>query len=95
MKRNIIYHLSNSYTINDEISFYLGIMFLVSNLSMQIFLLGVRILDGPMTDSLEAMAFNSKMHINDIYSCRLVSLQYINMHSFDSKCYYYIVVIKD
>lgn len=30
---------------------------------------GVRILDGPMTDSLEAMAFNSKMHINDIYSC--------------------------
>ena len=34
---------------------------------------GVRILDGPMTDSLEAMAFNSKMHVNDIYSCRLVS----------------------
>ena len=31
---------------------------------------GVRILDGPMTDSLEAMAFNSKMHVNDIYSCR-------------------------
>lgn len=30
---------------------------------------GVRILDGPMTDSLEAMAFNSKMHVNDIYSC--------------------------
>ena len=42
-----------------------------------------------MTDSLEAMAFNSKMHINDIYSCRSVSimevkviiiiLQFINM----------------
>ncbi|XP_031553978.1 proprotein convertase subtilisin/kexin type 7-like [Actinia tenebrosa] len=30
---------------------------------------GVRILDGPMTDSLEAMAFNTKLHINDIYSC--------------------------
>lgn len=30
---------------------------------------GVRILDGPMTDSLEAMAFNSKMYVNDIYSC--------------------------
>ncbi|XP_048581194.1 proprotein convertase subtilisin/kexin type 7 isoform X2 [Nematostella vectensis] len=30
---------------------------------------GVRILDGPMTDSLEAMAFNTKMHVNDIYSC--------------------------
>jgi len=27
-----------------------------------------------MTDSLEAMAFNSKMHINDIYSCRSVSI---------------------
>jgi len=38
------------------------------------FLSGVRILDGPMTDSLEAMAFNSKMHINDIYSCRSVSM---------------------
>ena len=31
--------------------------------------LGVRILDGPMTDSLEAMAFNMKDQINDIYSC--------------------------
>ncbi|KAK3751317.1 hypothetical protein QZH41_019534, partial [Actinostola sp. cb2023] len=30
---------------------------------------GVRILDGPMTDSLEAMAFNTKLSINDIYSC--------------------------
>lgn len=30
---------------------------------------GVRILDGPMTDSLEAMAFNTKMEVNDIYSC--------------------------
>ncbi|XP_065071198.1 proprotein convertase subtilisin/kexin type 7-like [Rhopilema esculentum] len=30
---------------------------------------GIRILDGPMTDSLEAMAFNTKMDINDIYSC--------------------------
>ena len=38
------------------------------------FLSGVRILDGPMTDSLEAMAFNSKMHVNDIYSCRSVSM---------------------
>ena len=31
--------------------------------------LGVRILDGPMTDSLEAMAFNMKDQVNDIYSC--------------------------
>mgnify|MGYP002803520106 CR=1 FL=1 len=30
---------------------------------------GVRILDGPMTDSLEAMAFNMKDQVNDIYSC--------------------------
>ncbi|XP_046858835.1 proprotein convertase subtilisin/kexin type 7-like, partial [Xenia sp. Carnegie-2017] len=30
---------------------------------------GVRILDGPMTDSLEAMAFNMKNQVNDIYSC--------------------------
>ncbi|XP_066929488.1 proprotein convertase subtilisin/kexin type 7-like [Clytia hemisphaerica] len=30
---------------------------------------GIRILDGPMTDSLEAMAFNTKSEINDIYSC--------------------------
>ena len=33
---------------------------------------GIRILDGPMTDSLEAMAFNTKMEINDVYSCRFV-----------------------
>ena len=31
--------------------------------------LGVRILDGPMTDSLEAMAFNMKDQVNAIYSC--------------------------
>ncbi|XP_059166219.1 proprotein convertase subtilisin/kexin type 7-like [Physella acuta] len=30
---------------------------------------GLRILDGVMTDSLEAEAFNKKMDINDIYSC--------------------------
>lgn len=42
-------------------------------------LLGVRILDGPMTDSLEAMAFNSKMHINDIYSCRSVSIMEVKL----------------
>lgn len=31
---------------------------------------GIRLLDGPMTDSLEATAFNKHMQINDIYSCR-------------------------
>ncbi|XP_072049792.1 proprotein convertase subtilisin/kexin type 7-like [Amphiura filiformis] len=30
---------------------------------------GVRLLDGPMTDSLEATAFNKHMSVNDIYSC--------------------------
>ncbi|XP_055958700.1 proprotein convertase subtilisin/kexin type 7 isoform X1 [Patella vulgata] len=30
---------------------------------------GLRVLDGPMTDSLEATAFNKKMQINDVYSC--------------------------
>lgn len=30
---------------------------------------GIRLLDGPMTDSLEAEAFNKKFDINDIYSC--------------------------
>eukprot|EP00057_Strongylocentrotus_purpuratus_P024220 XP_011678694.1 PREDICTED: proprotein convertase subtilisin/kexin type 7 [Strongylocentrotus purpuratus] len=30
---------------------------------------GIRLLDGPMTDSLEATAFNKFMYINDIYSC--------------------------
>lgn len=30
---------------------------------------GIRLLDGPMTDSLEATAFNKHMQINDIYSC--------------------------
>lgn len=30
---------------------------------------GLRVLDGPMTDSLEASAFNKNMQINDVYSC--------------------------
>ncbi|CAL1548277.1 unnamed protein product [Lymnaea stagnalis] len=30
---------------------------------------GLRVLDGTMTDSMEAEAFNKKMDINDIYSC--------------------------
>lgn len=30
---------------------------------------GLRVLDGPLTDGLEATAFNKHMQINDIYSC--------------------------
>ena len=30
---------------------------------------GIRVLDGPMTDSLEAMAFNKHLMVNDVYSC--------------------------
>lgn len=32
---------------------------------------GIRILDGPMTDDLEAVAFTKKLDVNDVYSCRL------------------------
>jgi len=34
---------------------------------------GIRILDGPMTDVLEASAFMKKYEINDVYSCRSVN----------------------
>ncbi|XP_069411377.1 proprotein convertase subtilisin/kexin type 7 isoform X2 [Ovis canadensis] len=30
---------------------------------------GIRVLDGPLTDSMEAVAFNKHYQINDIYSC--------------------------
>uniref|UniRef100_A0AAQ6A9F3 P/Homo B domain-containing protein n=1 Tax=Amphiprion ocellaris TaxID=80972 RepID=A0AAQ6A9F3_AMPOC len=30
---------------------------------------GIRVLDGPLTDSLEAIAFNKHYQVNDIYSC--------------------------
>uniref|UniRef100_UPI00398E5F34 proprotein convertase subtilisin/kexin type 7-like n=1 Tax=Pristiophorus japonicus TaxID=55135 RepID=UPI00398E5F34 len=30
---------------------------------------GIRVLDGPLTDSMEAIAFNKHFQINDIYSC--------------------------
>ncbi|XP_069751056.1 proprotein convertase subtilisin/kexin type 7-like isoform X1 [Narcine bancroftii] len=30
---------------------------------------GIRVLDGPLTDSIEAVAFNKHFQINDIYSC--------------------------
>lgn len=31
---------------------------------------GIRILDGPVTDSLEAAAFMRALDINDVFSCR-------------------------
>lgn len=31
---------------------------------------GIRVLDGPLTDSMEAVAFNKHYQVNDIYSCR-------------------------
>ena len=34
---------------------------------------GIRVLDGPMTDSLEATAFTKNFDVNDVYSCRFVS----------------------
>ena len=38
---------------------------------------GIRILDGPMTDVLEASAFTKKYNVNDIYSCRSVNMCYL------------------
>uniref|UniRef100_A0A8V5GUS8 Uncharacterized protein n=1 Tax=Melopsittacus undulatus TaxID=13146 RepID=A0A8V5GUS8_MELUD len=35
---------------------------------------GIRVLDGPLTDSMEAIAFNKHYQINDIYSCRVAFL---------------------
>lgn len=37
---------------------------------------GIRILDGPMTDVLEASAFMKKYDVNDIYSCRSVKCNF-------------------
>uniref|UniRef100_A0A667Y1K2 Proprotein convertase subtilisin/kexin type 7 n=1 Tax=Myripristis murdjan TaxID=586833 RepID=A0A667Y1K2_9TELE len=31
---------------------------------------GIRVLDGPLTDSMEAIAFNKHYQVNDVYSCR-------------------------
>lgn len=31
---------------------------------------GIRVLDGPLTDSMEAVAFNKHYQVNDVYSCR-------------------------
>ncbi|KAK6963898.1 proprotein convertase subtilisin/kexin type 7 [Biomphalaria glabrata] len=36
---------------------------------VSLYLSGLRVLDGAMTDSMEAEAFNKKMDVNDIYSC--------------------------
>lgn len=33
---------------------------------------GIRLLDGPMTDGLEAQAFMKNMDVNEVYSCRCV-----------------------
>lgn len=37
-----------------------------------VFCPGIRVLDGPLTDSLEAVAFNKHYQVNDIYSCRFL-----------------------
>jgi len=42
---------------------------------------GIRILDGPMTDVLEASAFIKKYDVNDIYSCRSVTSFYYYYYS--------------
>ena len=34
---------------------------------------GIRVLDGPLTDSMEAVAFNKHYQVNDVYSCRCQS----------------------
>lgn len=45
-------------------------MCVVKHLSLVAFCSGIRVLDGPLTDSLEAVAFNKHYQVNDIYSCR-------------------------
>ena len=46
---------------------------------------GIRILDGPMTDAMEATAFTKNMDINDIYSCRS-NLRRIHVHCTSAVC---------
>lgn len=41
---------------------------------------GIRMIDGPMTDAMEATAFTKHMGVNDIYSCRCV------LHVADAIC---------
>lgn len=38
---------------------------------------GIRVLDGPLTDSLEAVAFNKHYQVNDIYSCRFPAWRHV------------------
>lgn len=44
--------------------------FVVTHFSLVVLCSGIRVLDGPLTDSLEAIAFNKHYQVNDIYSCR-------------------------
>lgn len=45
-------------------------MYVVKHLTLAVSCPGIRVLDGPLTDSLEAIAFNKHYQVNDIYSCR-------------------------
>lgn len=47
-----------------------GGLFLLIVTLMVLCCTGIRVLDGPLTDSMEAIAFNKHYQINDIYSCR-------------------------
>lgn len=55
------------------------ILLLVS-FNTYLFIAGIRVLDGPLTDSMEAIAFNKHYQINDIYSCRWLKLYIYYSH---------------
>ena len=41
-------------------------------MTTRVSIVGLKVLDGPMTDSLEAEAFTKNIHKIDVYSCRSV-----------------------
>lgn len=52
----------------------------MSHAFIVVFCPGIRVLDGPLTDSLEAVAFNKHYQVNDIYSCRFLAC--LSLHVF-------------
>ena len=45
---------------------------ILRKMTTRISIVGLKVLDGPMTDSLEAEAFTKNIHKIDVYSCRSV-----------------------
>ncbi|NXW09602.1 PCSK7 convertase, partial [Fregetta grallaria] len=68
-ERNVTGHGVTVVVVDDGIAAVPNNSFCTVGVAYGSRIAGIRVLDGPLTDSMEAIAFNKHYQINDIYSC--------------------------